>query len=116
MSTEIIKYMNFQFRFTKAKQHGILDLTNIYIARTEEKSVTYLNSICNMKIWNLSQKIHHDGLVFENKLLLTAIFKAISCRSAMENSNRVIQCQKVENIDRLLAVAKRTFFPPRGIG
>ena len=69
-----------------------------------------------MKIWNLSQKIHHDGLVFENKLLLTAIFKAISCQNAMENSNRVIQHQKVENLDRLLAAAKSAFFPPRGIG
>lgn len=112
----VMQAIGFRFRFTKTKECGILDLLNVHIAKNEENIVMYLNSVCNQKIWGSCQKVIHDEIVFENKVLMSAIYKAVCGRSMMERGDRVVQCKKVENLDRLLEAIKSTFFPPRGIG
>ena len=58
-----MEIMGFQFRFTKAKQFSNIDLRRSKISSSEIRQVVYLNSISNLKIWNLSQKIQNEGLM-----------------------------------------------------
>lgn len=76
----------------------------------------YLNSVCNFKIWNLNNKIQHDEFIFDRKHLLSAIYRAVLGRKAIELSNRVMQCKKVGDLERLLRAMSSAFFPPSGIG
>ncbi len=113
---QVMITLGFRFRFLNAKRSNFIDLRNIYISKNEKKVVMYLNSVCNFKIWSINQKVQHEELTFERKHLLSAMFRAICGRKAVEQSNRVLQCKKVGNLNRLLQAMKSIFFPPSGIG
>ena len=108
--------MGYEFRFTNAKRNSFADFLSVKIPKNEFRHVIYLNSITNYRIWIISRNIQYDDLVFENKSILSAIVKTISSRMAMEKSDRMTHCQKIDNLERLLKAVKSAFFPPSGIG
>ena len=106
----------YSFRFKNSRQNYNYDLRNLSISTREKKIVLYLNSIVNYKIWTYSQKIHKGELIFDRKNFLSSICKTVYGRIAMQNGSRLRQCQKIDDLDRLIGVLKQAFFPPTGVG
>ena len=113
---KVMEIMGYEFRFTNAKRKSLADFLSVKIPQNEFRHDIYLNSITNYRIWIISRNILYDDLVFEKKSILSAIVKTISSRMAMEKSDRMTHCQKIDNLERLLKAVKSAFFPPSEIG